>query len=407
MKKVRERIGKITYQKVMAVLFLVFIFYIAAVMLPRTVDSAGTLYRDKSGILEVRDTVDEEYREMLEFQGALPKNKATYINLNGLMARLMGQRYVNERVKLDNGHLSYLYEKTDFSLDVLQMTKLSEKQKARGKHFLFVIAPNQNPKNRDILPAGYAEYSNQDADEMASRLRANGVSVLDLRDELINDGISWEDAFFVADHHWKPETGFWAYAKIIKRFEEMGVIEPADPKLTDIGEYNQTVYEDWFVGSSGIRTGYLYSGLDDFTLITPKFKTDLTYSNVPDTVMKRGSFDNVALGGAVAQKDYFNYGPYSIYGNGDQAFKRYTNPDAGADIKLLSIGDSFSNVPFAFLPLAIGRCDELDMRYYDGDFASYYAQYAPDAVLVLINAGTLSQENTHYDFFGDLGEQSK
>lgn len=51
-----------------------------------------------------------------------------------------------------------------------------------------------------------------------------------------------------------------------------------DPALTDESRYEKTVYERFFLGSQGKRVGTLYGGVDDFTVYTPKFDTDLTYT---------------------------------------------------------------------------------------------------------------------------------
>ncbi len=45
----------------------------------------------------------------------------------------------------------------------------------------------------------------------------------------------------------------------------------------DKENYNSIVYPKSFLGSMGRKTGILYGGIDDFTLIYPKFKTNYTY----------------------------------------------------------------------------------------------------------------------------------
>ena len=47
-----------------------------------------------------------------EYNDALP-GKQLYITLNGGFRRLLGQRSVNKRYRLDNGHLAYVIPETD------------------------------------------------------------------------------------------------------------------------------------------------------------------------------------------------------------------------------------------------------------------------------------------------------
>jgi hypothetical protein len=343
---------------------------------------------------------------MLEFNGHHPVNKGSYLNFNGLMARLMGQRYMNARVKLYNGHLTYIVEKKDVTKAAEQMTKLHDAQKGNGKQFLFVLAPFQVPKYEDILPAGYLDYSNQNADDLLDMLRDNNVPFLDLREEMQKDGISSADAFFVTDHHWKPETGFWAFAKIVDHLAEAKIIKPVDPKFTDINEYNIEVYKDWFLGSAGKRTGTYYAGVDDISVIYPKFETEISLEIPYKNVSQKGAFSDVVFSRKLVERDFFNDGAYDIYGYGDVNGKDYRNANAPADLRVLFIRDSFACATATFFPLVATECKELDMRHVYGDFyghnnfLSFYNEYEPDVIVVLVNAGSVTDVHTTYDYFG-------
>jgi len=403
LKELLQKIKQINYKKVVAVIFLVAIFYIGSVTLPQTARNVIWLLKgEQPGILETIKQIDKDYREMLELRDHDLRNKGFYINFNGLMARIMGQRYMNDRVKLDNGHLYELKKKNDISLAAAQLQKFYIKQSGNEKEFLFVLAPCQDPKYEDIIPTGYSSYSNINSDELLFILSENDVPFLDLREELYIDGISHTDAFFVTDHHWKPETGLWAYAKIVETLMARGTIKSIDNMYIDIDKFNVKIFPDYFLGASGKRTGIYYAGVDDFALITPDFVTNLSINIPSRDIDMQGEFIDVAIDLSRIQKDFFNASLYAAYGHGRPGLIEYRNDIAPVDLKVLAIGDSYSKVPFTFLPLVFSTCDELDMRDFTGNFAEYYYEFDPDIVILLVNANQAAAENTTYDFFDDI-----
>jgi hypothetical protein len=340
---------------------------------------------------------------MLEFKGDIFLNKGTYINLNGFMARLMGQRCMNERVKLDNGNVARLYDSIDAMPAAKQITKLFAAQKERNASFLYVLAPTEIPKYENLLPAGYRDFSNKNGDELLALLRENGVPVLDLREEMARDGLRHTEAFFTTDHHWKPETGFWAYTKIMERLARSGATEPVEPHYTALDCYNVEVYPHAFLGSAGRRTGAYYAGVDDLSIISPKFDTDILLEIPALTVKKQGSFFSIAYNDRAFQHDFFNDDPLGGYGAGYHSLKRFRNDNAPLDLKVMCIGNSFSNTSLVYLSLAVKALDLLNMQWtVEGDFKTYYADFQPDICIMLTYANSDYDPNNTYDFFGDL-----
>ena len=401
---------RITHIKVLAIVFLLFIFYVGSATLPDAIKNTSVLFAaDRPGILATKDTIDEDYRSMLDFTGYNLKDKGTYINLNGLMARLMGQRHMNGVVKLDNGHLTRL--EVDYNIDrdkgllsSEQMIKIHRKQKENNKVFLFVLAPCQVPKYEDIVPPGYEDYSNKNGDDFLYRLEKNGIQTLDLRETMQDEGIETTDAFFVTDNHWTAETGFWGYTKIIDFLIQTGAIDSIDSKYIDISEYDVEIYENHFIGGHGKRTGIYYAGFDDFALITPKFETDMSLEIPSTEIDKKGMFSEIVFHKRKMKQGHFTQNPYSTYGYGLRNYKRYINYAAPVDLKVLTIGDSFSQIPYTFLPLVFSSCVEVDMRRYKDDFEELYYEYEPDIIIALSNPSQLAGKVLAYDYFNDLEE---
>ena len=400
MKTILQTLKKIKHTHIAALLFLAYIVVVAVAAFPPAFLHTVTYWANsRPGIIAARNKVDEEYKAMLGFTGNPLVNKGTYINLNGLMARAVGKREVNARIRLHNGHLAGVIGERDVAPAAAQMIKLYNRTAQDGKAFLFVLAPSQISKYEDLLPTGYVDYSNRNSDDMLNALRAADVPVLDLRDVQRDEGLLNADAFFVTDHHWRPETGAWAYAKIIERLTQDGVIPAVDAMYTDTARFRSEVFPNWFLGSSGKRTGRFFAGADDFSLVTPPFETFLSLEIPSAGIEKQGDFAEISYDQSANVRNFFVAGPYTGYGHGDKDLTMYRNPSAPLDVKLLSIGDSFGNVPFTFMPLVFEACDELDMRAFKADFAAYYETFDPDVVIVLVNNETVVQDNTTYNFF--------
>jgi len=392
---------KIDYTGVIAGVFLVSVFYIGAATFPLTVVNVGNLFNPQPHIRSVvGQWIDLSYREMLNFDMKGLQNKGFYINLQGFTASLLGQRHLNNMIKLDNGHLTEKAERENTAVAAAQISKIYDRQKENSKAFLFVMTPFQVPKFEDIMPPGFTNYSNENADELLALLGEAGVPTLDLRDEMIADAKNHSDAFFVTDHHWKPETGLWAYTKIIDSLIKAGTIDSAPSPATDMNEYNVEVYEDFFLGSFGRRTGVFFAGVDDFSVITPKFETDFSVTTPYNSeIDKRGSFEEVIIDESKLVRKFFRANPYTAYGHADKGLVQYRNESAPVDMKVLAIGDSFSHVSYIYLPLIFSTCDQLDVRYLEGSFEKYYEEFVPDIVIMLINPSQVMLENATHAFF--------
>jgi len=396
-----HKVKKIDYKGVIAAVFLVCVFYIGAATFPLTVVNVGNIFNPSPHIRSVvGQWIDLSYREMLNFDTIGLQNKGFYINLQGLTASLLGQRHLNDMIKLYNGHITEEAERKDTTVAAAQISKVCDRQKEKGKDFLFVMAPFQVPKFEDIMPPGFRNYSNENADDLLALLGEAGVPTLDLRDKMIADGKNHSDAFFVTDHHWRPETGLWAFTKIIDDLVQTGKIEPALSPATDINEYNVEVLEDFFLGSFGRRTGIFFAGVDDFSVITPKFETDFSVTTpYSGEIDKRGSFEEVIINESRLVREFFVANPYPAYGYANKGLVQYRNENAPIDLKVLATGDSFSHVSYIYLPLIFSTCDQLDLRYLEGSFEKYYEEFDPDIVIMLINPSQVMLENATHAFF--------
>lgn len=399
---------KIRPAHVLAVLFLCFIFWVGLAPLPKFLSQTGYILENQLGYRNYIKSTNDQYSGMLETYSNFKflQNKGTYIHFNGLLAKLLRQDMMNERLKLNNGHLFQVKLSSPEPEEIRQaadtIIRFHDAHTGTGGNFLFVMVPSQISKYEDLLPAGYRDTTNATADTFLALLEEAGVPYLDLREELQNDGISITDAYFTTDHHWKPQTGFWAYGKIMEKLAKMGAIGPVDPFYINPDNYIFKTYENTFLGSSGRRTGKYYAGLDDSIFIRPDFDTDISI-RVPQRQLElQGRYEDVIYNTDVVHDfenpDFFNENFYGLYGWGDTQITHWRNDSAPEQGKFLLIGESFGNIPFSLMSIYCSSCDEVDVRYFEEDFASYYHSYQPDTVIVELNIYATLSEFTFYDY---------
>lgn len=400
--------GRFRSGHLLSVLFLVFIFYVGWAALPELVSNTGQVLQGKQSARGYIRQINDQYESMLvtDAEFSFLQNKGTYINLNGLMANVLRQPMINDRVKLTNGHLAKIEPNHPNPEEIQEaadnIIDFYNAHTAAGGDFLFVLVSRQISKYEDLLPVGYTDTANETADTFLSLLIQAGIPYLDLREELYKDGLTTTDSYFITDHHWKPQTGIWAYGKIIGKLTQMGAVDAVDPFYTDPENYIFETYEDTFLGSSGKRTGIYYAGLDDSILIRPKFETDI-HVRIPELGLElRGPYEEIAYNTDAyhdyENPDFFGDNVYGLYGWGDRKLTHWRNEHAREQRKFLLIGESYANIPFSLMSLCLGSCDEMDMRHYDGDFTAYYNSYNPDTVVMELNTCDILSEFTNRQY---------
>lgn len=398
---------------ILAVAFLLFSFYVGFAAFPDFLQATLNTSENETSLEEFIDTVNTQYQAMLDTQHDTPylRNKGSYIDFCGLMANVLGQHTANGRTKLTNGHLAmtgYEYDAEQVHNNAQNIIRFFRKQTSAGKDFLFVLAPSQIYAQGQYLPDGFLPPEQTNADLFLSILQENEVPVLDLRKLMADENISYTDAFYVTDHHWKTEYGFWAFGQIVDQLVKMGYAPTDETDVTSPENYEFITYENSFLGSSGKRTGKFFSGTDDYVLIVPKFDTEITVTIASKDVNKTGRFEDVSATNSrigmelrLSEPDYYNDDPYGRIGYSNTPITNWRNPNAAETKNFMLIGDSIANIPFCFMTLYNEACDELDMRHYADDFTCYYETFSPDLVIICVNEyGLIGSEaqNVSYNY---------
>ncbi|MCI6255214.1 MAG: DHHW family protein [Clostridiales bacterium] len=353
----------------------------------------GLLRRDPGYVTEFVSTAEGKLNEDLDREHG-------FIQLYGGFQRLAGRRVLEDVdlsarvVKLKNGALNFAYlsvEPIDIAPQAGAVNGLSQALEARDIPFLYVAAPQKIPSGADLLPTGLREYGNDNGDRLLAALDEAGTDTLDLRPlfEATEDYSSW---FFRTDHHWKPEAAFLAWQHLTRVLEEdYGII--TDPLCTDESQYDKVVYEDWFLGSQGKRCGSLYAGVDDITAYIPRFETDFTYTCPFYAIDRSGPFEESLLfPERVAERDWFNGNPYTLYAGGDYpqaTIVNHRNPD-GKRVVLLR--ESFACAMTPFLALSCSELTTIDLRSFQGDLLETIEGLRPDLVMVLYSVSSIGSQ---------------
>lgn len=136
-------------------------------------------------------------------------------------------------------------------------------------------------------------------------------------------------------------------------------------------------------------------------MIYPDFPTDIKFEIPEIAVAVEGDFYHTIFDHSLLEHegDVYSHSIYSTYDYADRGYTKIRNSAAPLDTKILSLGDSFTNVVTPYFALLSSNCDELDMRHYQGIFLQYYNEFDPEIVITTIS---IFSDNFTYDFFPDI-----
>ena len=332
------------------------------------------------------------------------------INLNSFINKKLDINVIKKGtetlVKTDSDQLISIQEfVSDDDIDevVNRINDVYLVSKKNNANFLFVGTPC---KGYDFsLPQHITNYAPTNFDRFMNKLEIKKIPNINLVQQMKSEGIYSEEIFFKTDHHWTPETGFYANNTICLKLNDLYKFE-FNPYYNDLNNYNKQIYKDWFLGAYGKKVGLYFtdSGADDITLITPKFSTNLTVEFPLKNKKTTGSFEETIIYKEhIETKDYFNLNPYAAYSGGDFRIQKILNNANPSGKKFVIIRDSYSCVVTPFLALNASELHLLDMRSFIPDkninALEYINNIKPDYVIVILS-GIYSIENSQcrYDF---------
>ena len=371
---------------VMAVCFLIAVGWF---FIPTAKSAWDALQGRKSGE-KIQTTIQRVHKQCV----SRFYRKYDFIDLNGLFCRICGIRVSNGRVRLDNGFLIPVgIGKGKPKAIAKKIVGFSRFLKKRKIPFLYVQAPYKMDMELKLLPAGCHHHAYEDADELLSALASAKVEELDLRPFFAASVKDVERYFYRTDHHWNGDAIFEAFRLTSRRLVNMlGVSEQAILNEINPSSWRRQTRPNWFLGSSGRRTGRFFGGLDEIIWYEPRFATQQSCARIQESEWGKGDFST-----AIVRRDYVDHRPdlftqsaYDLYG-GSRPLVCYRNVQAPVKRKLVAVGDSFSHPVWALCSTVFAEIDVIDPRIWKkGTIAEYVVQTKPDLVVQLVNSHVFS-----------------
>lgn len=313
-----------------------------------------------------------------------------------------------EVVKDTDGLLHYTFFATKPNpVDELaaRVKKFSDGIESKDKKLVYLMTPDKFIKGYTKFETGIPySYANETADNLLEILNRNNIKTIDLRENLDKSEIPPNELFYKTDHHWKTETVFWEYGQLVNMLnEQYGLNLDLNKFYTNKDNYNFIKYDNSYIGSIGRKAGMYYTGVDDFTLIYPKYKTSYTFytktGEIEDNL--QGRFEDALVSiyplnlksdpyGLEADK-YFSY----LYGN--WGFVHVHNKDNENGPKLLFIKDSLVVPLAAFLSTVCSDIYLIDPRYYKDNMLKFANETDLDFIFISFYPQNLTKEFFSFD----------
>lgn len=311
----------------------------------------------------------------------------SWIDGYGFFQRILNKKEVNnfEVLKDKNGQL-YLedggeavnkakVEKTDI---------LYEYCSSRDIPYLFVQVPYKNYSNIPELYDYGDDNTKEEFNSFLKELEERKIPSFDLR--------QFEDTeiYYKTDHHWTVDAAFNACRHIITKVNDLYKLGiDTDNVYFDAKNYTKKNYKDALLGSYGIKVGRFYTGKDDFSVLLPKFDTDLEYKHLVGdkvTLERKGNFaDSFINFDILENKGYHN--KYNAMLNGGSVENVIVNHLADNDLKALVITHSYGRPMVQYFSLAFKETRYLDPQKgrYNDNIMEYIKDYRPDLVIDMYN----------------------
>lgn len=314
---------------------------------------------------------------------------------------LTGRKHINDYVIMNDGRpvSDLVIGPRSMLLDdranvVISLNDYLQKQET---HFLFVSLPYKLYNNSE-LPRGYESTMIEDVSLFLTKLKANGVDVLDIREHMAKDFNSFAPLFFWGDFHWNNDGALYAYGKIGQQLNSrygFGV----DPKTWDLSEYERLTIEKAFSFPSAVQFLAESQGGEDIDILYPRFRCDLTVETFDLTVegkrdvLASGDYPDVFIP-SVISKDSQPLGYRSLNRFGQDRY-RYTNTGSQAQQKILLITDSFGWILAPYLSTGVGTVDYLYLNYTNQQTYQILQNNHYDLVIYHISEGWINDSRNN------------
>ena len=394
-------------KRIFAVVFLIVIFSFSIINFIHSYEPLKTL---------LTNTKREEAVTVAELEASINENlygRMNFIETYGFIQVLLDKRESNNFTSIidEDGFLHYssFYREEDPRIFeyALRLKRLQDCVAVNDTKVLFVVTPSKYcPDETVVRPGISVNDPNPVVDELLFYLNRLGVETLDLRESLPNENLSLEETFFKTDHHWTIPAAFYATGEVVNKIEE-SFGEDLDPQdyYTDISNYDIVTYKKGMLGSMGRKTGAVFSGLENFTAIWPRFEgsfyRECKAEEGRDLSVYEGGFTEALMNTKLLteKNDVYSDSQYSTYLNGLRIYEKIINNENPEGPSFFMIRDSYFSPVMAFMMPMCGRIDAIWSleETHELDIESYVKEEQFDYIIMEIYPYNI--ENKAFNFF--------
>lgn len=250
---------------------------------------------------------------------------------------------------------------------------------------LYVNKAKKDTTDKSLLPDNYPYVYGDNYCELESALLNNGIDVLNINSVIEENNIDKYSLFFKTDHHWTPKTGVWVSKLISERLNQTYKYT-LNTDLFNIDNYNTETYKNAFLGSQGKRVGVVYAGVDDFDIITPKYKTDIELKIPSENQIVNGDFEATIIHReSITPDNLLNKDDtaYDAYMQGNHPLVSIKNNEVNNGKKAVLVLDSYGCVVAPYLSQTFSNLDCIDLRSFADSLEDYIVKTKPDVVIYM------------------------
>lgn len=292
-------------------------------------------------------------------------------------------------------------EELDTTDLVKQVVDFKNTLSESGIDFLYVQTPVKEDQYDESYVSTYGlSYESQLANQLLEGLKEENIEVVDLREELYQDGISCYDSFFRTDNHWNIKTALWATGKLARYLNENHGYQ-FDVERFELSSYEEVVYRKWLQGTIGRSVTLAKTDYDDVSVYVPKFDTKLTMQIPTLNMNQTGDFLETMINPqAFVRRSTVYHGAYDAFAYSKPPVTRVINHLEQENNKknILLLRESFAGPVISYLSLGIGELHAITPEGFNGSINSYISQVQPDMVIILYTAPTTNQVTKKYIF---------
>ena len=330
-------------------------------------------------------------------------NKYAFVEAYGIWNLILDKNEIDgfAHIKDEDGYLHYSNFWNDESDDIDSLVdtvvQLQEKAEENGTNVVVIVPPVKDNTQQVRYETGMP-YSDKSwiAEEYMTKLEEKGIPVLDFKDTIEQSGMTYDEVFYVTDHHWTTEAVFVCYQDFVNKMNGWFNLNlDPDGLYTDINNYNILEYKQSTLGSHGRDTGIGYAGgLEDFTVMYPKYKTNFHYvwnlSGEEQTL--DGRFEDTLLSTYnIVNENIYEQDKYASYMNAIATYDKVenkANPDAP---KVLFLRDSCTSPFAAFAAQVFSQTDLVWTHKLDNDLEKYVDIKDYDYIVISLYPDSLTE----------------